>query len=496
MAVELALDLIRTDGGTQPRAELDQKVIDDYARRMEEGEIFPPVIVFYDGTNYWLGDGFQRGGAERQIGRISTYADVRQGTRRDAVLYSIEANTRHGVPLLLSDRKRGAKTLLEDPEWKEWSDREIGRKTGLHHETVGAIRRELYGDFRQLPTNQPVDPSEGVEGVGNFPTNKDKRKTVEEFFRDFPGSSELSDREIARRCGVDHKTVGTIKKELAEEKQRAEEEASNASVVASELEPTPEPEIEPETILTWEPEITEEDPIPEPETSTATTEPLIEPELPQSEIEPVSDMPIAEEPEPILEPEKSIVEPVMGIAEEEHSEPESIEEPWITLVAETESEPEQPEAPVDSGSELTQEPEIEEEPAPITISGVLAPSEETMREREIKRQQTQERNEQLREKGAELPTGKYACLVVDPPWPMKKIEREVRPNQVEFDYPTMSEEELKTIRQVNTQVSSTDGLKRAEQGYTARGQPRDENLRKQLEDIERFRRMQGLGEDE
>jgi len=39
-------------------------------------------------------------------------------------------------------------------------------------------------------------------------------------------------------------------------------------------------------------------------------------------------------------------------------------------------------------------------------------------------------------------------------------------------------------------------LKRAEQGYTARGQPRDENLRKQLEDIERFRRMQGLGEDE
>lgn len=40
------------------------------------------------------------------------------------------------------------------------------------------------------------------------------------------------------------------------------------------------------------------------------------------------------------------------------------------------------------------------------------------------------------------PQNKYRCLVVDPPWPMKKIDRDVRPNQVGFDYPTMSEEEL------------------------------------------------------
>jgi len=37
-----------------------------------------------------------------------------------------------------------------------------------------------------------------------------------------------------------------------------------------------------------------------------------------------------------------------------------------------------------------------------------------------------------------FPRMKYRCLVIDPPWPVKKIEREERPNQGEdLDYPTM-----------------------------------------------------------
>ncbi|MCA1572508.1 MAG: methyltransferase [Chloroflexi bacterium] len=41
------------------------------------------------------------------------------------------------------------------------------------------------------------------------------------------------------------------------------------------------------------------------------------------------------------------------------------------------------------------------------------------------------------------PVGQYRCIVIDPPWPMDKIEREVRPNQGPvLDYPTMSLEEI------------------------------------------------------
>lgn len=39
-------------------------------------------------------------------------------------------------------------------------------------------------------------------------------------------------------------------------------------------------------------------------------------------------------------------------------------------------------------------------------------------------------------------TGPFDVAVIDPPWPMQKIDREERPNQDAFDYPTMSEADL------------------------------------------------------
>lgn len=44
-----------------------------------------------------------------------------------------------------------------------------------------------------------------------------------------------------------------------------------------------------------------------------------------------------------------------------------------------------------------------------------------------------------------MPLGLYGTIVIDPPWPTQKIERDVRPNQAGFDYPTMSEDELSAL---------------------------------------------------
>ncbi len=40
----------------------------------------------------------------------------------------------------------------------------------------------------------------------------------------------------------------------------------------------------------------------------------------------------------------------------------------------------------------------------------------------------------------------YQTIVIDPPWPMEKITRDVRPNQFDFDYPVMSIEEIKNFK--------------------------------------------------
>lgn len=62
------------------------------------------------------------------------------------------------------------------------------------------------------------------------------------------------------------------------------------------------------------------------------------------------------------------------------------------------------------------------------------------------------RVEQAQEKIQEIlnsPTselcGLYDVIVIDPPWHMEKIEREVAPNQVVFDYPTMQLNEIAQI---------------------------------------------------
>lgn len=62
--------------------------------------------------------------------------------------------------------------------------------------------------------------------------------------------------------------------------------------------------------------------------------------------------------------------------------------------------------------------------------------------RESKALERKAQLQELKENAPPLPDGKYECIVIDPPWEMQKIERDIRPNQVAFDYPTMSEEEL------------------------------------------------------
>ena len=64
---------------------------------------------------------------------------------------------------------------------------------------------------------------------------------------------------------------------------------------------------------------------------------------------------------------------------------------------------------------------------------------------EEKKAIVQEQIQVLKEKEVQPSTGFYDVIVIDPPWHMEKIEREVAPNQVGFDYPTMTIDEIKDM---------------------------------------------------
>jgi hypothetical protein len=142
---QLCIAAIRRDGGTQPRAQLDVNIAAEYAEAMQTGAQFPPVVVFYDGTDHWLADGFHRAAAAESVHGTDAViaAEVHQGTRRDALLYSTGANATHGVRRTNHDKRRAVMTLLRDAEWATWSDREIARQCAVIAPSVSKLRDDL-----------------------------------------------------------------------------------------------------------------------------------------------------------------------------------------------------------------------------------------------------------------------------------------------------------------------------------------------------------------
>ncbi len=149
----LAISVIQ-DGGAQMRVGMNEETVVDYAEEMVSGAEFPPVIVYHDGTAYWLADGYHRVDAARRIGRPDIQAEVHDGDQRDAVLHGIGANARHGLRRTQADKRQAVETLLRDEQWSKWSDRRIAKKANVDHKTVGKIRHEILGG--EIPTERTV----------------------------------------------------------------------------------------------------------------------------------------------------------------------------------------------------------------------------------------------------------------------------------------------------------------------------------------------------
>ncbi len=177
--IEIALSDIQ-DGGAQMRVEMKPDVVLDYTEDMAAGATFPPVIVYFDGTDYWLGDGFHRVAAARKLERETIEAEVLDGDARQAILHGIGSNASHGLRRTQADKRRAVERLLRDEEWGTWSDRKIAKLAKVDHKTVGKIRRELLGG--EFPTsarpNGDIPRTNGMPNTTSGSVLKDLLKTI------------------------------------------------------------------------------------------------------------------------------------------------------------------------------------------------------------------------------------------------------------------------------------------------------------------------------
>ncbi len=132
--------------GTQSRTALNENTVTEYCDALLAGTGFPPVIVFFDGADYWLADGFHRFMAHCRAKFEQINAEVHNGSKRDAILYSVGANYDHGLRRTNADKRKSVMMLLEDSEWCMWSDNEISKKCRVTQPFVSGIRKELKSE--------------------------------------------------------------------------------------------------------------------------------------------------------------------------------------------------------------------------------------------------------------------------------------------------------------------------------------------------------------
>jgi hypothetical protein len=146
--VTVKLSDIAFDKATQMRASINRNAVLDYAELEKAGSEMPPVILFhrFGQKKHHVGDGWHRILARRKNGHATVRAEVRDGSRRDAILFAASANLKHGVRPTLDDRRKACIVLLKDPEWRKWTDTTIAKQCGLNAQTVAKYREWMKPD--------------------------------------------------------------------------------------------------------------------------------------------------------------------------------------------------------------------------------------------------------------------------------------------------------------------------------------------------------------
>jgi len=170
-AKHVALGNLRIDGETQCRVSINEDTVSDYAEQIEaSGEWpFPPLVVFHDGTDNLLADGFHRLLAARRAKLEEVPCKIHQGTAADARIFGMTANDQHGLRMTRADKRACVEWLLDNGG--RMTREEVARLAGVTSRTVSQVvadRNPESLDGKATPPKQdskvktsPSTPSSG-----------------------------------------------------------------------------------------------------------------------------------------------------------------------------------------------------------------------------------------------------------------------------------------------------------------------------------------------
>ncbi|MEM1349667.1 MAG: hypothetical protein AAGI01_13990, partial [Myxococcota bacterium] len=165
---------VRTDGGTQPRVQLDDATLNEYAERMAldedtgavvdpEGRVWEELVVYNDEDGVlWLADGFHRMHAALLAGLAEFQVRYKSGSQRDAVRYSLGANATHGKRRTNADKRRAVERALRDEQWSTFTDARVAQLCKVTKTFVGNVRRELESEHA-IPFQEILVSADGRE---------------------------------------------------------------------------------------------------------------------------------------------------------------------------------------------------------------------------------------------------------------------------------------------------------------------------------------------
>jgi hypothetical protein len=181
---KIKIDAIRIDGGTQCRLVIDQPTVYSYLESMKEGDEFPLMETVFDGSTYWLTDGFHRYHAFKLLGIKEIEVKYKPGTLQDAQVEALQANDKHGKPLTNDDKRNKVEMALKIEGFDKKSNYEIAKICKVSQSFVAAIRnpvvkekqteakikhivkkgREVEQNTSQTSTGKPLDEPDPYAG--------------------------------------------------------------------------------------------------------------------------------------------------------------------------------------------------------------------------------------------------------------------------------------------------------------------------------------------